>query len=166
MSGPGDTATKSLTSREVEHPMGRQPTQFPNAEGHAQQSEKVDLDCLHPPWSESSARSQIAPARKPGDLGSTRSSLVDDEQPTEQAEAEITEKSDEDVVPKKSTKTRVMPVESMEGRSKAKEKSTAKAALPAQDGTDALAFLQRIRERAKESQKSSSTTYSNRFALR
>jgi RNA-directed DNA polymerase len=60
------------------------------------------------------------------------------------------EKSDEVVVPKKSTKTRVTPVESAEGRTEAEGKSTARNASPAQDGKDALTYLQWIGKRAKE----------------
>jgi hypothetical protein len=65
------------------------------------------------------------------------------------------EKSDVDVVPKKSTKTRVTPVEPMEGRSAAKGKSTARNAPPTQGGKGAPTYLQWIGQRAKE-----------RFALR
>jgi group II intron reverse transcriptase/maturase len=62
----------------------------------------------------------------------------------------VSEKSDEAVVPKKSPKTWVTPVESTEGRVSAKGKSAARNAPSAQDGTGALTFLQRIGPRAKE----------------
>lgn len=60
------------------------------------------------------------------------------------------EESDAVVVPKKSTKTRVTPVETMEGRATAKEKSAARNASPAQYGTDAHTYLQWISQRAKQ----------------
>lgn len=60
------------------------------------------------------------------------------------------EESDEGMVPKKSAKTWVTPVESMEGRPEAEGKSAARNASPTQDGTDALTFLQRIGQRAKD----------------
>jgi hypothetical protein len=54
-----------------------------------------------------------------------------------------------DVVPKKSTKTRVTPDEPMEGRSAAKGKSTARNAPPTQGGKGAPTYLQWIGQRAK-----------------
>ncbi len=68
------------------------------------------------------------------------------------------EKSDEVVVPEKPTKARVTPVESVEGRTEAKGKSAARNAPPAQDGPDALTFLQRIGQRAKENPEEQFTT--------
>jgi hypothetical protein len=67
-----------------------------------------------------------------------------------QAALESSEQSDEVVVPEKSAKTRVTPVESMEGRTEAKGKSAARNAHPAQDGVSALTVLQRIGQKAKE----------------
>jgi group II intron reverse transcriptase/maturase len=67
-----------------------------------------------------------------------------------QAEAIIVEKSDEVVVPKKLAKTWVTPVESVEGRTEAKGKSAAENASSTQRETEALSFLQRIGERAKQ----------------
>ena len=67
-----------------------------------------------------------------------------------QSAKQRSEKSDVDVVPKKSTKTRVTPVEPMEGRSAAKGKSTARNALPTQGGKGAPTYLQWIGQRAKE----------------
>ena len=60
------------------------------------------------------------------------------------------EKSDEVVVPEKSAKTWVMPVESMEGRTEAKGKSARGAASSTLGETDALSFLSRMGERAKQ----------------
>jgi hypothetical protein len=66
------------------------------------------------------------------------------------------EKSDEVVVPEKSAKTRVTPVESMEGRTKAEGKSAARNASSTQREQDALTCLQRIGERAKQKPKDDS----------
>lgn len=62
------------------------------------------------------------------------------------------EESDALVVPacKKSAKTRVTPVESMEGRGAANGKPAPRNAFPAQDGKDALTSLERVGQRAKE----------------
>ncbi len=62
------------------------------------------------------------------------------------------EESDALVVPtcKKSAKTRVTPVESMEGRGAAHGKPVPRNASPAQDGQDALTFLERVGQRAKD----------------
>ena len=61
------------------------------------------------------------------------------------------EESDALVVPtcKKSTKTRVTPVESMEGRGATHGKPAPRNASPAQDGQDALTHLERVGQRAK-----------------
>lgn len=66
------------------------------------------------------------------------------------AGTENVEKSDEAVVPKKSAKTWVTPVESTEGRAEAKGKSAARNASSTQSEPEALTFLQRIGERAKQ----------------
>jgi group II intron reverse transcriptase/maturase len=68
------------------------------------------------------------------------------------------EESDEVVVPQKSAKTWVTPVESMEGRTEAEGKSAARNALPTQSGESALTFLQRIGQRAKKSKEEKFTT--------
>jgi len=67
-----------------------------------------------------------------------------------QSARQRSEKSDADVVPKKSAKTRVTPVESVEGRPAAKGKSTARNAHPTLGGKSALTHLQWIGQRAKE----------------
>lgn len=67
-----------------------------------------------------------------------------------QAEPTNVEKSDEVVVPRKSAKTWVTPVESMEERTEAKGKSAAENASSPQSESEALSFLQRIGERAKQ----------------
>jgi group II intron reverse transcriptase/maturase len=92
-------------------------------------------------------------AREPGDLDDASLSMVDERQLQEgdepQAAGEVVEKSDEGMVPKKSAKTWVTPVEPMEGRPEAKGKSTARNASPAQNGNDALTYLRWIGARAK-----------------
>jgi len=60
------------------------------------------------------------------------------------------EESDAGMVPKKSAKTWVTPVESMEGRAAAEGKSVARNTSPTQRGIDVLTALQRIGQRAKE----------------
>lgn len=67
-----------------------------------------------------------------------------------QAEPTIVERSDEAVVPKKPAKTRVTPVERVEGRAEAKGKSAAENTFSTQRETEVLSFLQRIGERAKQ----------------
>lgn len=62
------------------------------------------------------------------------------------------------MVPTKSTKTRVTPVEPMEGRPEAKGKSDARNASSAQDEKDALTLLHRIGQRAKEKPEERFTT--------
>jgi group II intron reverse transcriptase/maturase len=59
------------------------------------------------------------------------------------------EKSDEVVVPEKSAKTRVTPVEPMEGRTEAKGKPDARDASSTQRESEATTFLHRIGERAR-----------------
>jgi len=113
----------------------------------------VDLDHPLTSWSENSARSHMTPAREPGDLGEASSLMVGGKQLQEgvrpQSARQCSEKSDADVVPKRSAKTWVTPVESMEGRSAAKGKSTARNAPPTQGGKGAPTSLQWIGQRAK-----------------
>jgi RNA-directed DNA polymerase len=68
------------------------------------------------------------------------------------------EKSDEVIVPEKSAKTRVTPVESMEGRTEAEGKSAASNAFSTQRESEALRFLQRIGEKARQKPKEKWTT--------
>jgi len=96
----------------------------------------------------------MIPAREPGDLGGASPGVVSGRQLGEgdepQSPVHFSEKSDASIVPKKSAKTWVTPVESMEGKVAAKGKSAARNALSAQDEESALTFLQRIGQRAKE----------------
>ena len=154
MSGPGDRAPKD--SRPME------PTQSFGAEGHGDDPNNVDLGRSLHPGSESSARAQSTPAREPGDLeggpeldGERRAGAG---RHRAAIRAVRLEESDEVVVPKKPSKTWVTPVESVEGRTEAEGKSAARNALPAQDGTGALTFLQRIGQRARRNKEEKFTT--------
>ena len=146
MSEPGNRASKDDSS-------GKQ-TRSHAAECHGDGPKKVDLDRSLPPGSKSSARSQTSSVREPGDLDGASPSMVDGRQGREgqrpQSAAVAVEESDAGMVPKKSAKTWVTPVESMEGRAAAKGKSVARNALSAQDEEGALTYLQRIGHRAKE----------------
>lgn len=148
MSGPGDRALKELLTVE--------PTLSTAADGQGDSSSKVDLEKSLHTGSESSASSYMLHARKPGDLGGARSLAVGDGQPREgnkpQAVGLASEESDKGIVPEKSAKTWVTPVESMEGRPEAKGKSASRNAPRAQDRQSALTSLERIGKRATEVQ--------------
>ena len=155
MSGPGDRAPKLILSEE-------QPTPLHQAEGHGADPNNVDLDPSLSSGSESSARSQMFPAREPGDLDGASPSMVEGRQLRKGAKphaaVEAVEESDEGIVPKKWSKTRVTPVEATEGRPEAKGKFAARNASSTQRETDALTPLQRIRQRAKGKPKEKWTT--------
>jgi group II intron reverse transcriptase/maturase len=154
MSGLGDGAPKGFLLGE--------PTPLTWAEGQGEDPMNVDLDSSLSPESESSARSQLSPAREPGGLGGASVLMVNARQlregQTPQAAAKTNEESDEGVVPAKLAKTWVTPVEPMEERPEAKGKSATRNASPTQRGNDALTFLQRIGQRAKEKPKDKWTT--------
>lgn len=80
--------------------------------------------------------------------------MVRDKQPREgrepQSVAKSSEESDAGMVPKKSAKTRVTPVESMEGRPSAEGKSASRNAPRAQDRAGAPTQVERIGKRAKD----------------
>jgi len=145
VSGPGDRASKTSKG---------EPTSSFQAEGQGQAPTRVGVEACLSPGSTSSARSQQASAREPGDLDVTLPAMVAGESAQEgnepQAGATIVEKSDEVTVPKKSTKARVTPDESMEGKTEAEGKSAARNASSTQREDKALTFLQRIGERAKQ----------------
>src|SRR5262245_16637939 len=149
MSGPGDRAPKRIGLRE--------PTRSCNAEGQGVDPIRVDVEPTLPSGSEEFGTLRKSPAREPGDLGGAPSSVVDDRQLREGEDPQVAERaaeeSDAGVVPKKLTKTRVTPVEAVEGRAAAKGKSAARNAPPAQDGIGAPTLLQRIGERAKRKPK-------------
>jgi RNA-directed DNA polymerase len=117
----------------------------------------VNLDHALPPGSKNSARSHLPFGRESGDLEGASLAVVAGRQTREgenpQSVEHAFQESDEVVVPKKSTKTRVTPVESMEGRTEAKGKSATRNALSAQDEAGALTYLERIGRRAKDKPK-------------
>lgn len=112
------------------------------------------------PGSESSARHHTSPAREPGDLGGCSPHVVGgskaregDEPQAVGAEApkpQAFEESGAGIVPKKSAKTRVTPVESMEGRAAAKGKLAQRNAIRTQRREVAPTALERVGERARE----------------
>jgi group II intron reverse transcriptase/maturase len=79
--------------------------------------------------------------------------------------SQAVEESDAGIVPKKLTKTRVTPVEPVEGRAAAKGKSAARNALPTQCGASALTGLQRIGKRAKQKPKEQWTNLLNHIRV-
>lgn len=113
----------------------------------------MDVERVLPPGSKEFGTFKESFARKLGDLEGASPLVVGGRQLGErderQAMAVTFEKSDEVVVPRKSTKTRVTPVELLEGRTEAKGQSVAGNALPTQSGAGALTGLQRTRQRAK-----------------
>jgi len=133
------------------------PTPCAYAEGQGTDPTRADVDLVCPRSGKSSARSQMSPAREPGALEEASPLMVDGRQSRKgdkpRAVVQCFEKSDEVIVPTKSAKTWVTPVESMEERTEAKRKSTARNASPAQDGNDALTYLQRIGSRARKKPK-------------
>ena len=132
----------------------RGPTRSSFAEGHDGCPNKVDLGPPSPPESKSSARAHMPHAREPGDLGGAATPMVGSGQPREGTEPQsvvpYSEESDVGMVPEKSAKTRVTPVESMEGRPAAKGKFASGNALRAQDRQGAPTQEMRIGQRAKE----------------
>lgn len=132
-------------------------TPFPLADDHGDDPRNVDLDLSLLPGSKRSASSHMPQAREPGDLESASPSMVDDRQPREGMEPyaveQAFEESDAGVVPRKSAKTWVTPVESMEGRPKAEGRSAHRNAHRAQDRGRALTHVERIGQRAKETRR-------------
>src|SRR5690606_33553970 len=124
---PGNGASR------LSHPV--EPTSSRAAEGHGGVPNNANLGPPLHPESKSSACSYPLPTREPGELGGASPSVVYGRQAREgdepQAALASFEQSDEVVVPEKSVKTRVTPVESMEGRTEAKGKSAARNARPA-----------------------------------
>lgn len=146
MSGPGDRSPKRLS-------ISRVPTCSPFAEGQDGGPKNVDLDRPYPPEPRSLARSHTPDAREPGDLEGASPPVVGARQPREgkpQSVVHHFEESDAGIVPKKSAKTWVTPVESMEGRAAAEGKSALRNAPRAQDRQGALTQVERIGQRAEE----------------
>ena len=93
-------------------------------------------------------------AREPGDLGGAATLMVGRGQPREgrtpHAVDVYPEESDEGMVPEKSAKTRVTPVESMEERPEAEGKSATRNTPRAQDRQGVPTQVARIGQRARE----------------
>ncbi len=146
MSGPGDRASRRSNSRG--------PTRLFYAEGHDMSPKRVGVGSMSSPESKDSARSHTSHAREPGDLGGAATPMVSSGQPREGAVPQsvdtYAEESDEGMVPEKSAKTRVTPVESMEGRPEAKGNAASRNTLRAQDRQSVLTQVARIGQRARE----------------
>ncbi len=100
---------------------------LPLVEDSTGATDSVDLVASARPESESLARSHMPSVREPGDLeGASSCDMAAGRQPREgrirKPRSQTFEESDEPIVPMKSAKTRVTPVESMEGRGEAKGK--------------------------------------------
>ena len=149
MSGPGDRAPKTCSSRES--------TQSHFAEDHGVAPIRVDVALTLPSESVEFGTLRELPAREPGDLKGASPPVVGGRQlregPNPQSADRALEESDEVIVPKKSAKTRVTPVESMEERTEAEGKFAVRNVFPAQDGANALTWIQRLGQRAKEKPK-------------
>lgn len=148
MNGPGDRAPKHCSLKE---PM---PSFW--AEGHVSpltNAEQVDAIL---PGSKNSARHEMSCAQESGDLSGASESNRDSRHTWEghkpQSRVVAAEESDEVIVPKKPVKTRVTPVELVEGRAEAKGKFAVRNALPTQGGASALTQVQQIGMRAKMDQ--------------
>jgi RNA-directed DNA polymerase len=156
MSGPGDRAPKPAFSGNVNADV------LPHGGRPRCESDESGLGRHTAPGSDELGTLTRSVAREPGDLDVALPTMVSGELPQEgenpQVGATIVEKSDEVVVPKKSAKTWVTPVESMEGRTEAKGKSAAENASSPQSESGVLSFLQRIGERAKQKPKEKWTT--------
>ena len=118
MRGPGDRASKRHFRKE--------PTSSSVTEGHGAAALDAEKAAALPRGRKSLARAHTPQAREPGDLGGASSQPLGDTQLREgeihKPQSQASEESDAFVVPtcKKSAKTWVTPVESMEGRSAAK----------------------------------------------
>src|SRR3712207_1935350 len=111
MGGPGERASKR-------HSPG--PTPLGDAEGHGAAPINADLGAASRSESKTSARSETSPAREPGDLGGASLAQSAGRQPREgkghKPRSQVSEESDEPIVPVKPTNTWVTPVEPAEGR--------------------------------------------------
>ena len=143
-SGPGDRAPKLPTPQE--------PSLSTAAKATAP-LRRMDVEGVLLPGSQEFGTFAESFARKLGDLEGASPSVVDGRQPREsdkrQAAERAFEESDEAIVPEKSAKTRVTPVELMEGRAEAKGQSVARNALSTQGEAGAVTYMQRIRQRAE-----------------
>lgn len=149
MNGPGDRAPKHLSSKE--------PMPSSLAEGYVAPPNNADLVNAILPGSESSARHEMSCAQESGDLSGDLVTRLDTEHTQEghkpQSGVVTAEESDEAIVPRKPAKTRVTPVELVEGRAEAKGKSAVRNALPTQGGASAHTQIQQIQMRAKRTKR-------------
>lgn len=127
---------------------------LPMVEGNTAGPDGVSpMDHAGRPESKSSARSHMLSAREPGDLESASSpTMAGGRQPregsTHKPRTSAPEESDEPIVPGKSAKTRVTPVEPMEGRGEAKGKLASRNALRTQGRAGAPTNLERVGRKA------------------
>jgi RNA-directed DNA polymerase len=146
VSRPGDRASK-LPRKVVSAPVV-------SGTDHASAPTRADVERLDHPESWSSAGSQPLPERESGDLGRASLPMVGGRQRREgenpQSAETSSEESDAGMVPKKPAKTRVTPVELVEGRAAAEGKSAARNTSSTQSEQDVTTALQRIGQRAKE----------------
>lgn len=114
----------------------------------------MDLDRNVPPESQEFGTRTQALCTETGRPQRSLVVTVNDRHPREGKEPQSvgpnSEESDAGMVPKKSAKTRVTPVESMEGRPTAEGKSALRNAPRAQDRVGAHTQVERIGQRAKE----------------
>jgi hypothetical protein len=121
----------------------------PLAEGSTDATHGVGPVATALPESKNSARSQMSSAREPGDLGGASPlDMVGGRQLREggihKPRPQAPEESDARVVPKKSPKTRVTPVEAMEGRGAAQGKLAPRNARRTQGRESAATDLERV----------------------
>jgi RNA-directed DNA polymerase len=125
----------------------------PQAEGSTDATQGVDPVAAALPESKNLARSQQSSAREPGDLGGASApDMVGGRQPREgrihKPRPQTSEESDARVVPKKSPKTRVTPVEATEGRGAAQGKLAPRNARRTQGRESAATDLERVGQKA------------------
>lgn len=145
MSGPGDRAPKWPLMWEADAVNGAAGYSTPLENGRG-------VGCIHRGPRVRQAQKPFA--QKLGDLGGASPPVVGGRQPGEGSEPQAlvvtSEKSDAVIVPGKSAKTWVTPVETMEGRTKAKGILAGRNAPPTQGGISALTDLQRVGQRANQ----------------
>lgn len=126
---------------------------LPLVEDSTGATDSVDLVASARPESESSARSHMPSVREPGDLeGASSCDMAAGRQPREgrirKPRSQTFEESDEPIVPMKSAKTRVTPVESMEGRGEAKGKLVSRNVRRTQSRGSTPTKLERVGRKA------------------
>lgn len=126
---------------------------LPLVEDSTGTTDSVDLVASARPESESSARSHMPSVREPGDLeGASSRDMAAGRQPREgrirKPRSQTLEESDEPIVPMKSAKTRVTPVESMEGRGEAKGKLVSRNVRRTQSRGSTPTKLERVGRKA------------------